>query len=80
MAARPTFKWNMRGFAEVRGLPAVTAQLKAEADQRASRAGEGYETRGPEVSRGRGRGRAAVITGNARARRAEANNHNLARG
>lgn len=78
--AATRFSWNMRGFADVRGLPKVTARLKAEADQRAARAGEGYETRGPEVSRGRGRGRAAVITGNARARRAEAKRHNLARG
>lgn len=78
MAAK--FSWNMAGFAEVRGLPAVTKRLADEAAQRAAQAGPGYETRGPEVARGRGRGRAAVITGDARARRAEAKNHNLARG
>ena len=78
--AAPKFQWNMRGFADVRGLPAVTAKLKAEAERRAATSGPGYETRGPEVARGRGRGRAAVITGDARARRAEATQHNLARG
>ena len=77
MAAK--FVWNMRGFAEVRGRPAVTKLLAAEAQRRAAQAGPGYEVRGPEVSRGKGRGRAAVITGDARARRAEASRHNLAR-
>lgn len=74
------FKWNMAGFAEVRSLPGVTAQLRDYAKSRAAQAGPGYEIRGPEVSRGRGRGRAAVITGDPRAVRAEAKNHNLARG
>lgn len=74
-----TFKWNLPGFAEVRSSAAVTNELKAEAERRAAQAGDGYEVRGPEVSGGRGRGRAAVITGNAKARRAEAKHHNLAR-
>ena len=73
------FKWDMAGFAEVRSTPAVLGMLKSAADQRAAAAGEGYETRGPQTSGGRGRGRAAVITGNAKARRAEAISHNLAR-
>lgn len=78
MAVR--FKWNLKGFAEVRSRPAVTGMLRDAAKARAARAGDGYEVRGPEVSRGRGRGRAAVITGNAEARKAEATRHNLARG
>lgn len=77
MATR--WKWNMSGFAEVRGRPAVTRILKSAAEQRATQAGAGYETRGPEVSRGRGRGRAAVVTGTAEARRAEAKQHSLSR-
>ena len=74
------FKWNMAGFAEVRSGQAVTAQLASLAQRKAAQAGDGYEVRGPEVSRGRGRGRAAVITGDFRSRRAEATQHNLARG
>ena len=77
--ARPRIVFNMAGFAEVRSLPTVTAILAQEAQNRATRAGPGYETRGPEVSRGRGRGRAAGSTGTAAARRAEARNHNLGR-
>lgn len=74
------FKWNMAGFSAVRSSPAVTGLLASAAQRKAAQAGPGYETRGPEVSRGRGRGRAAVLTGDARSRHAEATQHNLARG
>ena len=72
------FQWNMKGFAAVRNSPGALSTLGNAASSRAGRAGDGYETRGPEA--GRARGRAAVITGTAKARRAEAKNHNLARG
>lgn len=71
------FKWNLKGFSEVRNSPAVLDRLDREASARADRAGAGYETRGPES--GSRRGRAAVVTATPEARRAEARNHNLAR-
>lgn len=76
--AKPKIVLNHRGFAEVRNSAAVVNRLVAEARAIAGRSGPGYETRGPET--GSARGRAAVITGTAEARRAEALNHNLARG
>ena len=76
MATR--FKWNLKGFAEVRNAPKVVDMIDAEASRRASTSGPGYETRGPERSRGRGRARAAVLA-LGEARRAEATSHNLAR-
>ena len=76
--SKPKIVLNHRGFAEVRNSAAVVNRLAAEARAIAGRSGPGYETRGPET--GSARGRAAVITGTAEARRAEALNHNLARG
>lgn len=74
-----TFKWNQKGFAEVRSLPAAMGILDDYAEGRAAAAGDGYHAKPAERTGGRGRGRAAVVT-DAQGSRKEAKYHHLARG
>lgn len=72
-------RWNLAAYREIRTRPQTLAELDAQAEALAARAGDGYEARGPQITGGRVRGRAAVITATVKAARAEARDHNLLR-
>ena len=57
-------EWRLKGFEEIRRLPAVKANLKSRADRIAAQAGEGYEAFEGE---GKTRSRASVVTTSVRA-------------
>lgn len=77
---KPKIKWNLPAFAQLRNEPGVLNDLEERAEAIAAAAGDGYESRPAEAGKGKkGRGRAAVLTGNAAARRDNAKNQTLLR-
>lgn len=79
--ATVTFKsltWKSQAFGRDRFVAGQLPVLQAAADRIAVACGEGYEAK--PAAQGRwGGGRVAVVTRTARAKRAEAKHHNLAR-
>lgn len=72
-----TIKWNVRGFQELRTDPKVAAELEKRAQAIARAAGDGFEAKPAETTRGRVRARAAVVSTTRRAAAAEARDHVL---
>lgn len=69
-------EWRLKGFEEIRRLPAVKANLKSRADRIAAASGEGYVA---ESGEGKSRSRASVITGNIRAMNDNRKNNTILR-
>ena len=71
-------KLNIPGFVALRNSPEVQADIKARAERIASAAGDGFVVTPVTTNMSRsGRARVAVITGNADAMLAEANDRAL---
>lgn len=73
---RPSFRWNIKGFQQLRRMDGVKARLKKEAQAVAADAGDGYEA---NLGEGKTRSRASVITASAEAMRNENKSNSLLR-
>lgn len=73
------WKWNMRGFEDLRRLPAVDALLEREVSRVMESAGGAPGDYAGGVERGKTRSRGYVVTSSAEAMRREAKTHSLLR-
>lgn len=73
---KPSFRWNIDGFKQLRRSTEIKARLKREADAIANSAGDGYV---PSVGEGKTRSRGSVVTGTPDAMRNEKKNSSLLR-
>lgn len=68
------FKWNIRGFQQLRRSPGIKARLRKEANELRDASGDGYVITEGE---GKTRSRATVITSNLEAVRDNSDNNTL---
>lgn len=73
---KPSFRWNLKGFQQLRRSPEIKARLQRDSEAVAKSAGDGYEVRPGE---GKTRSRSSVVTASADAMRAESKSNNLLR-